>query len=374
MVRNYNFGIEIEAVAKPYGGAESFTNVDWYRQLAQKLRNRGIEAVHDDCSRYSKHPEYYGGKWFVTRDGSLKRERPMGKFYICSSSHHFTQVVISLSSSPLTSSLVCMEVVSPRLDTTQEVGTILGEFWEAMRVHFNPQRDISCGGHVHVTPVSLNNKFSLRSLRRIAFATVVYQDFVAAVLPQARRQNQYCTPNSQSEGSGLHETLLLCGRSNASMHKVATEIKAKGSETELYFYMQGNRYVLWNFQNIFPNPKTGKCTGTVEFRGGNQFLNTKGTLAWVAFVLGFITLAIQEVRETESLLFVRVRQANHSPGSAQQLHLVHLAQRPQVRGSPPRLVGSHPQGRKEVQACEIPPRGLHQDAHEVAACGCHISP
>ncbi|KAH7271602.1 hypothetical protein FSOLCH5_004475 [Fusarium solani] len=266
MVRNYNFGIEIEAVAKPYGGGESFTNVDWYRQLAQKLRNRGIEAVHDDNSRYSKHPEYYGGKWFVTRDGSLKRERPM----------------------------VCMEVVSPRLDTTQEVSSILGEFWEAMRVHFNPQRDVSCGGHVHVTPVSLHNKFSLRSLRRIAFATVVYQDFVAAVLPQARRQNQYCRPNSQSEGSGLHDTLMLCGRSNASMHKVATEIKAKGSETELYFYMQGNRYVLWNFQNIFPNPKTGKCTGTVEFRGGNQFLSTKGTLAWVAFVLGFITLAIQE--------------------------------------------------------------------------------
>ena len=78
MVRHYNFGIEIEAVAKPYGSGECFTNVDWYRQLAQKLRNRGIEAVHDDCSRYSKHPEYYGGKWFVTRDGSLKRDAPLG--------------------------------------------------------------------------------------------------------------------------------------------------------------------------------------------------------------------------------------------------------------------------------------------------------
>ena len=80
MVRHYNFGVEIEAVAKPYGGAECFSNVDWYRQLAQKLRNRGIEAVHDDNSRYSKHPEYYGGKWFVTRAGSLKRERPLGEF------------------------------------------------------------------------------------------------------------------------------------------------------------------------------------------------------------------------------------------------------------------------------------------------------
>lgn len=84
-MRHYNFGVEIESIGKPYGGGESFSNVDWYRQLAQKLRNRGIDAVHDDCSRYSKHPEYYGGKWFVTRDGSLKRPRPYGAL-ICSAS------------------------------------------------------------------------------------------------------------------------------------------------------------------------------------------------------------------------------------------------------------------------------------------------
>jgi hypothetical protein len=265
MVRHYNFGVEIEAVAKPYGGGESFTNVDWYRQLAQKLRNRGIEAVHDDNSRYSKHPEYYGGKWFVTRDGSLKRPPPF----------------------------VCMEVVSPKLDTTLNMTSILSDFWEAMRVHFNPQKDITCGGHVHVTPMSMNNKFSLRSLKKIAFATVVYESFVASILPQARLENKYCQQNSKSLESGLRETLVW-GTNAASLQRVATQINAQPDEMELYFYMQGSRYVLWNFQNTFPHPKTGRCTGTVEFRGGNQFLSTKGTLAWVAFVLGFITLALQE--------------------------------------------------------------------------------
>lgn len=273
MVRHYNFGVEIEAIAKPYGGGEGFSNVDWYRQLAQKLQNRGIPAAYDDCSRYSKHPEYYGGKWFVTRDGSLKRPRPF----------------------------VCMEVVSPRLDTTQPVSRTVSDFWEAMRVHFSPQRDLSCGGHVHVTPVSLRNRFGLGALKRIAFATVAHEDLVAAVLPAARRDNQYCRPNAQSAGSGLREALLRCGgggggaRSAAALRQVAADIRAAPGEAELYLYMQGNRYVLWNFQNIFPNPKTGRCTGTVEFRGGNQFLNTRGTLAWVAFVLGFITLALKEV-------------------------------------------------------------------------------
>jgi hypothetical protein len=265
MVRHYNFGIEIEAVAKPYGGGESFTNVDWYRQLAQKLRNRGIAAAHDDNSKYSKHPEYYGGKWFVTRDGSLKRPRPF----------------------------VCMEVVSPKLDTTQPVTRLLSEFWEAMRVHFNPQRDPSCGGHVHVTPVSLNNKFSLRSLKKIAFACIAYEDYVLSVLPPARRENQYCVVNSRSPDAGVR-AVLLAGRSTESLARVAAHIRAAATEAELYVYMQGNRYVLWNFQNIFPHPRTGRCTGTVEFRGGNQFLGTRGTLAWVAFVLGFITLALQE--------------------------------------------------------------------------------
>ncbi|KAK2593282.1 hypothetical protein QQS21_009006 [Conoideocrella luteorostrata] len=264
-MKQYNFGVEIETIGKPYGGGESFTNVDWYRQLAQKLQNRGIDAVHDDCSRYSKHPEYYGGKWFVTRDGSLKRPRPY----------------------------VCMEVVSPRLDTTLHVSRILSDFWEAMRVHFNPQRDPSCGGHVHVTPMSHKNKFRLSSLKKIAFAAVAYEDFVSAILPPARRTNQYCKFNSQSVDSGLCETLLW-GKSTASLKQVAAEIKGLADETQIYMYMQGSRYVLWNFQNIFPHPKTGRCTGTVEFRGGNQFLNTKGTLAWVAFVLGFITLATKE--------------------------------------------------------------------------------
>ncbi|KAG8420511.1 hypothetical protein J3459_011029 [Metarhizium acridum] len=264
-MRHYNFGVEIESIGKPYGGGESFTNVDWYRQLAQKLQNRGIEAVHDDCSRYSKHPEYYGGKWFVTRDGSLKRPRPY----------------------------VCMEVVSPRLDTTLHLTRILSDFWEAMRVHFNPQKDQSCGGHVHVTPVSRKNKFKLRTLKQIAFAAIAYEDFLWSMLPPSRRENQYCKLNSQSSGSGVCETLLW-GKSTSSLKQVASEIKALRSETDIYMYMQGNRYVLWNFQNIFPHPKTGRCMGTVEFRGGNQFLGTKGTLAWVAFVLGFITLATKE--------------------------------------------------------------------------------
>lgn len=285
MVTHYNFGIEIEAVVKPYGGGQSFTNVDWYRQLAQKLRNRGISAVHDDNSKYSKHPEYYGGKWFVTRDGSLKRPRPFGE-------HSLLETSLTLSI--LTPVAVCMEVVSPKLNTTQDITEIFSDFWEAMKVHFDPKRDISCGGHVHVTPMNLTSRFSLKQLKRIAFATVLFEDFVDAILPQARRENKFCIKNSQSPGAGVSETMAW-GKNAMVIQDVATRIKSLKNEVELYMYMQGSRYVLWNFQNTIPNPKTGRSTGTVEFRGGNQFLSTSGTLAWLAFVLGFVTLALKQV-------------------------------------------------------------------------------
>lgn len=189
---------------------------------------------------------------------------------------------------------VCMEVVSPKLDTMHGVSPIFSDFWEAMRVHFKPQEDISCGGHVHVTPVNLKNKFSLRTLKRIAFATVVYEDYVAEILPATRRDNHYCRLNSESLECGLNKTIGW-KKSQGTLRKVAAEIKSKTKKADLCRYMQGNRYVLWNFQNIYPRRKTRRCTGTIEFRGGNQFLNTKGTLAWVAFVLGFVTLAKEEV-------------------------------------------------------------------------------
>ena len=79
--QNYNFGIEIETVVRPYGPAidrsNNHTHTYWFKQLASKLENRNIPAVADDLTppySYSKHPEYYNRKWFITRDGSLERK------------------------------------------------------------------------------------------------------------------------------------------------------------------------------------------------------------------------------------------------------------------------------------------------------------
>jgi hypothetical protein len=77
-VTHYNFGFEIELVVRPCGRPKAFKHVDWFRQLAQRLKDRGIQAVHDDNRNYCKHPEYYSTNWFVTRDNSLLRATPYG--------------------------------------------------------------------------------------------------------------------------------------------------------------------------------------------------------------------------------------------------------------------------------------------------------
>ncbi|KAK3340023.1 swim zinc finger domain protein [Lasiosphaeria hispida] len=256
-LKGYTFGVEVESVVMPYSGNAAYTQVDWYRQLAEVLSSRDLPATYDNLQQYRKHPEFYSAKWFVT---------------------------------------LCMEVVSPKLTTAQPVTKILSEFWEAMKADFDIQIDSSCGGHVHVTPLRESAKFTLPELKRIAFAVAVYEEYVCAILPPSRRDNKWCQPNSQTHGKRRGLTLTLGkGRGDPELRTVAKEIEELVGETGLCEYMQRSRYVLWNFQNTFPDPRLGSYSGTVEFRGASQFRNSQGTLSWVAFVLGFITLAEEEV-------------------------------------------------------------------------------
>ncbi|KAK9355263.1 hypothetical protein V1523DRAFT_405755 [Lipomyces doorenjongii] len=43
---DYNFGVEIETVVKPYGGRETYNEVDWHRQLTAKLATRSKSITY----------------------------------------------------------------------------------------------------------------------------------------------------------------------------------------------------------------------------------------------------------------------------------------------------------------------------------------
>lgn len=54
--------------------------------------------------------------------------------------------------------------------------------------------------------------------------------------------------------------------------------------------MQGNRYVLWNFDNVAQDK-----SGTIEFRGGRFLRGEVRTKRWMAFTVAFIHAMLQLV-------------------------------------------------------------------------------
>jgi hypothetical protein len=207
----------------------------------------------------------------------------------------FTRELVDI----ILSVLVAMEIVSPVLTTTDGITKILSEFWEAMSVGFEVQKEKSCGGHVHVTPARRDKCFTLTELQTCAFATIVAEHMVHSILSASRRDNKYCTVNSRCAGGGWART-AAGGVTKASIKNARMLISRTSTKASLRAYMQNpekvGRYVLWNFANITPQQGGSSCTGTVEFRGGSQFLNPKTTLKWIAFVVAFIQLALDEVR------------------------------------------------------------------------------
>lgn len=191
--------------------------------------------------------------------------------------------------------IVAMEIVSPVLNTSKGITKTLSEFWEAMSVGFEVQKENSCGGHVHVTPANALKSFTLTELQKCAFATIVAENLVHAILPRCRKNNKYCAVNSKSEGGGWARTAAR-GVTSSTITTAQAQILQANTLASLHDYMQGNRYVLWNFANITPQRAGASCSGTLEFRGGSQFLDAKTTLKWVAFVVAFIHLALDEVR------------------------------------------------------------------------------
>jgi hypothetical protein len=148
--------------------------------------------------------------------------------------------------------------------------------------------NLSCGSHIHVAPST--RSFTLGELKQIALATIIHEDHILTILPEFRRNNKYCIPNSSVKDTQLwndfgwlknEEGLIECRR----------RIRNFRSTAELVKYMQGEeRKVLWNFNNTLHNG-----SGTVEFRGGRFLSDAESTKSWATFAFLFIDRALRSV-------------------------------------------------------------------------------
>lgn len=168
----------------------------------------------------------------------------------------------------------------------------IGLFWNAFDETFEQElRNESCGSHVHVRPMGLG--YDLEELKRIAYAVVVYEKHVLEFLPEERKDHPYCNPNTKV--SPALKRIFRHGRTRSSYDDLRDQIYDLDTSEELCTFMQGvqngNRRVLWNFDNVSDR------TGTIEFRGGPGLHDKRETIRWILFAVGFILLAIEEVRD-----------------------------------------------------------------------------
>ena len=184
-----------------------------------------------------------------------------------------------------------MEVVSrvfeiPQKDWMREIVRFWDIFYNVFDLETNnPQ----CGTHVHIRP--LYSDYSMQALKQIAYAVIVFEKHVLEILPESRRNHDYCKPNTNR--SPKLENIFRGGRNVKSYATLRNEINRINTPAELCTFMQGDsdrsRYVLWNLENIIGQ------SGTIEFRGIPETHSGQEVVLWVLFAIGFILHAQEQV-------------------------------------------------------------------------------
>ncbi|KAI1762456.1 hypothetical protein GGR53DRAFT_419282 [Hypoxylon sp. FL1150] len=265
------FGIEIEVIVEPHTLRMPLDDLLYYEKLVASLRKRGQKSEVDDLEGGYKSSFQNFNKWWITRDRSLV-------------GHDSNQIAF--------------EAVSPIFNTNRNWNDDIDAFWNAMAAVFHqPTQSIKCGSHVHVSPglaplmreysnnralvagSSLGGHYSLDELKVIAFGIIVYEPLVLQLLPESRRDNIYCRPNTTSS-----TRLGAC----SNLRKVGDIISSARNTVQLKDIMQEERRVLWNFENTLP----GK-SGTIEFRGGRGLRGRNRTKWWIAFAVSFIHFVLE---------------------------------------------------------------------------------
>jgi hypothetical protein len=148
-----------------------------------------------------------------------------------------------------------------------------------------PTTSKRCGSHIHVS-ASPNGRFNLEQLRSIAFGVLFYEENVLQLLPESRRENQYCEPNSANMPDLVHD---ITDPTDLEMVRNIIWSRFRDDDTIGYGlpeFMQGStRRVLWNFRNI-------RKSGSIEFRGGPRLRGPVHTKRWIAFVVSFVHMCI----------------------------------------------------------------------------------
>jgi hypothetical protein len=290
----YHFGVEIEIIAEPHTVRHPLLRAFYYEKLAAALRKRGEPAAADTLlQKYRKRAEHYD-KWWITKDGSLKSPaHPLSKKTLICTTPEVSSTCIHFPPTDSGTDVVPLEAVSPILSTRNVWEEDIDTFWKAWsKVFHMPTTSRLCGSHIHVS-ASPDHRFNREQLRSIAFGVFFYEKNVVELLPEYRRGNKYCEPNSVKAWE--FDDLGYIITDPFDLERLRDAIWGRFGDDdaigyELPQFMQGsNRRVLWNFQNIGV-----RKLGSIEFRGGPRLSGPVDTKRWIAFVVSFVHMCISK--------------------------------------------------------------------------------
>lgn len=149
--------------------------------------------------------------------------------------------------------------------------------WTYLTNHYRITANDNCSTHIHI---SLDPVLSLLEIRRIAQAVVHFEPAFEALVPPARRDNDFVKSN------WLDSPILAEG--DKSRSELISAIEAEGDIHRLINLMQSkdNRNFAWNFWPLF-----GK--GSIEFRKPPASTTLEEVLSWAELTLSFVQTAIQ---------------------------------------------------------------------------------
>lgn len=175
------------------------------------------------------------------------------------------------------------EIVSRILSSNENWQAEVFSVFRVLGRNFDISLTTGCSTHVHVS-IKQDHIYTIEQLKRIVKGVIYYDGPITAIMPSERKDNPWADSNVKHKGP-WHDGY------NDARRKTWGPLfewidKHKMPQTLLHG-VSGNRYLSWNFSNVFHD-----C-GTIEFRRPPAVDNPAAANHWIAFVVGFTSNAVQ---------------------------------------------------------------------------------
>ncbi|KAJ5682653.1 hypothetical protein N7462_005818 [Penicillium macrosclerotiorum] len=157
--------------------------------------------------------------------------------------------------------------------------------WEFLTQNYQIPQNDTCGTHIHLSRVE---GYSLQELKKIAQSVIHFEAAWEALLPEARRCNEYAKSNWVDNYKFATKDLTR----EASLSRIQETRDI--NELVLLMHPYRDKRFGWNFVNLSPEPHSEAPYSTIEYRRGPSSTTAKDVFVSIEIAMSFIEAAIQQ--------------------------------------------------------------------------------